>query len=499
MKRTVLLVILLATIFTAIFYHQDIGLNLLIYNLLIIGFVIWQKPEFGFMGWMITAGALVTAVFTVVHSSGFVIAMNYISLLLLGGAMVFPQARSLFTFFATAIPKFIAAPILLLRSLINEPGKTGKTGRFFLALFYITVPIVVILIFLLLYQGSNPILNNWTGSFATTILSWMENFLNNLNHEMIALFIFGTWLALFFLYKGIHEFISPWDQQSSDFIELGEKSGSENPMKVNRRMFLRSSLALLIGLNLLILIQNILDIRWIWFGFTWNGEYLREFVHGGTYLLILSLLTSVGLTLIIFFNPLEKEKSSVWIRRMGYLWMAQNLILALSVGFRVYWYIHYFALAYLRIGVLIFLLITILGLIVMILKIRDNRSLFNVHRLILAGGYSILILASLFNWDTIIARYNFSHYKQSFVHLDWICTLSDKTLPDLDKSPEFLREVRQCQDQQFSFEMTYMSPEKYLEIIAKRKSEFREKMAERSILSWNLAESRAMKKLDAGK
>jgi hypothetical protein len=122
-----------------------------------------------------------------------------------------------------------------------------------------------------------------------------------------------------------------------------------------------------------------------------------------------------------------------------------------------------------------------------------------VHRLILAGGYSILIVASLFNWDTIIARYNFSHYKQSFVHLDWLCTLSDKALPELDKSPEFLREVRQCQDQQFSFEMAYMSPDKYLEIIAKRKLEFRKKMEGRSILSWNLAESGAMKKIDSEK
>jgi hypothetical protein len=341
--------------------------------------------------------------------------------------------------------------------------------------------------------------NNWAGSFASSLLSWLENFLNNLNHEMIALFILGTWLALFFLYKGIHLFISPWDQQSSDFIGSTENSEVNQPAESTRHMFLRSSLALLVGLNLLILIQNILDIRWIWFGFTWNGEYLRDFVHGGTYLLILSLLTSVALTLVIFFKPLERGFSGTWIKRMGYLWMAQNLVLALSVGFRVYWYIHYFALAYLRIGVIIFLLITILGLIVMILKIRDQRSLFNVHRLVLAGGYSILILASLFNWDTIIARYNFSHYQQSFVHLDWLSTLSHKALPELDKSPEFLREVRQCQDQQFSFEMDYMSPDKYREIIAKRKSEFRKKMEERSFLSWNLAESRAMKKLEAGK
>jgi hypothetical protein len=101
------------------------------------------------------------------------------------------------------------------------------------------------------------------------------------------------------------------------------------------------------------------------------------------------------------------------------------------------------------------------------------------------------------NWDNVIAKYNFSHYERSFVHLDWLCTLSDKALPELDKSPEFLSKVRQVQDVRFSFGREYMEPAMYYNIIQFREKTFLENMQKRSFLSWNLADAMAAKKLRA--
>ena len=183
------------------------------------------------------------------------------------------------------------------------------------------------------------------------------------------------------------------------------------------------------------------------------------------------------------------------LKRLSYAWIIQNMILAISVGFRVYWYIYYFALAYLRIGVIIFLVITVIGLITILIKVRSGKSFFYLFRVNTLSIFIVLTLSSLVNWDNVIAKYNFSHFERSFVHLDWLCTLSDKALPILDKSPEFLSQVKQTQDVRFSFEMKYMEPKMYRNIIQLRKKMFLEDMEKRSFLSWNLADAMAERKL----
>jgi hypothetical protein len=109
-------------------------------------------------------------------------------------------------------------------------------------------------------------------------------------------------------------------------------------------------------------------------------------------------------------------------------------------------------------------------------------------------------MTSLVNWDGVIARYNFSHYQHAFVHLDWLCTLSDKALPSLDKSKEELSQIRQIQDKNFEFDNKYMSPDMYYEVIQQRKKGFVRDYEQRSFLSFNLCDYQAFLSLNpAGK
>ena len=101
---------------------------------------------------------------------------------------------------------------------------------------------------------------------------------------------------------------------------------------------------------------------------------------------------------------------------------------------------------------------------------------------------------TLFNWDVIIAKYNFNHYKTSFVHLDFLSGLSDKALPYLEVSKENLKEISAEQQDQFSssFSRTYyVKPDDYYEHIQWRKDRFLREWPERSWLSWDFADQRA--------
>ncbi|HRZ76729.1 MAG TPA: DUF4173 domain-containing protein, partial [Bacteroidales bacterium] len=257
------------------------------------------------------------------------------------------------------------------------------------------------------------------------------------------------------------------------------------------------AMGLLIVLNTLILLLNILDVRWVWLGFEWNGEYLRQFVHEGTWLLILSIVFSVLIVLYFFRGALNFSVRALWFKRLALLFLAQNAFLVLSVGMRNYWYIHYFALAYKRIAVILFLLLALYGLYTVAMKVKERRSLHYLLRRNSLAMMVLLVLASLLNWDNLIARYNVRHADRAFLHLDFMATLPDRSLPLLDIPPAALERIHARQVVLFPFtgRTYYMDPEEYTLRIKKRKAEFIERWESTGWLSWNYAEYRAYRRL----
>lgn len=120
----------------------------------------------------------------------------------------------------------------------------------------------------------------------------------------------------------------------------------------------------------------------------------------------------------------------------------------------------------------------------------------------------ILLLSSFFNWDRIIAKYNFSKAEKSFVHLNYLATLSDTALPYLDHPIEEVKEMDSDQMKSFNpyssigssssfslYRNLYMSPEDYIEVINSRKKEFIQRWKKKSWLEWNVAEQKAFDEL----
>jgi hypothetical protein len=138
---------------------------------------------------------------------------------------------------------------------------------------------------------------------------------------------------------------------------------------------------------------------------------------------------------------------------------------------------------------------TLYGLYTVFIKVNKIKSSFYLFRRNFSACLIVLLISSFVNWDTLIAGYNFKHANESFLHLDFMSTLSDKTLPYLDKSTEELRLINKNQQQKFPFEQKYMSIHEYRHIINTRKSEFIEESESKSFLSWSYPEYKAYRKL----
>ena len=192
----------------------------------------------------------------------------------------------------------------------------------------------------------------------------------------------------------------------------------------------RTAVVLVFLMNVLLMVVNYTDIRFVWLDFQpGNNSSLSQFVHEGTYLLILSILLSQGLIIYYFRGNLNFFKSNTLFRFLSNAWMFQNVILTVSVGVRNWHYIQHFALAYKRIGVFVFLCLVVFGLITMIVKINKRKTGYFLLRTNTWAAYAMMILISCFNWDQWIIQYNLKGGHKNGFDIDFCSELSDKTLP----------------------------------------------------------------------
>ena len=487
--KSLLLWFFLTVVFTLLFYRQSIGLNLLIYELLVL-FSLRQK--FGCFIQPVYAKVLVfsyltTLIAVVLVNSMLAIVVNLVFLLLLVAYLSQGQEANLFGAALSVARNGIMAPFSGIKAIGNEmySKKAGKGLQLIYFLIVLIVGVIVLLLFALIYATASPWFEKLSGSFIQLISDWLEVY----DPEWIPLTVLGFLLASYVLFSGKESFITQINEQPENvtFSDRQLSGAILNGVKL-----------VLMLLNVLLAIVNWLDLKNVWLFFEWNGGFLKQFVHEGTFLLLLSVALA-SLVLLVIYS--ERSRSLQYDRVVKYLasaWIIQNAFLVLSVGMRNYWYMSYFALAYRRIAVVFVLILILVGLVLLYQKIHKARSVFWLIRQSSLVFFVVLALAALPDWDSLIARYNLKNYERSFVHFDFLIDLPDRTLDDMNLSLAELEKIDTAQKQLFFLEGEYMQGNEFYNELQKRKAKFYRRHENKSILSWNLADHLAAQRLKAG-
>jgi hypothetical protein len=401
-------IIIGAILFNTIFWQEMMGINTLILAVFLIGALwIFNKESFSERRVQIaTGGVLVSAILVVFHNSLFAKWIHILTIPILVG---FVQVRTL-RFIGLALSLYVAnmleTPrhfIKMLKSLPILRGQQGLIKNLRFALF----PVLILPIFYAIYYMANPNFAQVANSFWNTVF---EIFTFDWNIARVSFFLLGFVLIGAALWKHSMTDLEEIEKEGPDALNAdafqdGEQS-SLFDMTTDDRF--RNGITLLASLNALILLNNILDFQYVWLGGAsirspWE---LKQYVHEGTYLLIFGILLAIAVLTYLFRGALNFHEKSKILRGLGVAWLAQNTFLALSVGCRNWQYIDYCGLAYKRIGVFIFLLLTLFGLFFMYLKIKEKRSFFFVMRRFGWAVYGVLLAACFINWDVFITRYN---------------------------------------------------------------------------------------------
>lgn len=484
--------------FSCLFYQQSAGINLLIFNLLLIVFSGTTQPDLlKKRNWqMAVLGAVISSAMTVLHNSDLAVVANLTSLILLTG-ISFNPATSLYVL---AIHGFISLFVPFFTNIIqyivqlSDPKIPTKKGAFSFrtASIYI-IPLTITLVFYGLYASANPVFAN---------LIKIPSI--NISFSLVS-FTFLGWVILsgFFSPFG-NENLVKWDTSKTDILSRIRLKMKRHFEITALKLENKKGVIMLVMLNILLLIFNVFDFSFILSGKKLpDGMDYSEYVHQGINTLIFSILLAISIILYYFRGNQNFYQNNQWLVRLTYLWIFQNGLLLLGIIHKNQIYIEEFGLTYKRIGVYVYLLMTFAGLLTTFWKVRELKSVWFLFRKNTMVAYSLLIISSFINWDSLIAKYNINTAK----HLDvaYLLNLSDTILPELQsllKNPNIslstsVRDYTQNSSTVDYYRSTPIITER--QFIENQIIDFKEKYKNKEWQSWNYDDLRVFKAINQEK
>ncbi|MGB5976505.1 MAG: DUF4173 domain-containing protein, partial [Cyclobacteriaceae bacterium] len=372
----------------------------------------------------ITLGATILAALAIAAGYSSYAVMTFLILMLATiGTLAFSQAplpASLIHGVYTLITSHLV--------ILTDNRQRISSGKAMRVLKVSMVPVLVAIAFFLMYYLGNPafaaLMNNFTpgapGAFFWFCL-WS------------GVFLFGTfyinenWAGML-LEKKLPDYLSR-DNMRSNPVKTRIQGLCTGVRKENQRALLTLGL-----LNGLILLVNLTDLYYISGGTLPDDLTHSEYVHQGIYTLILSLVLAISLILFYFRGSLNFFSPARHTFFLTIAWLFQNGILALLCAYRNLLYVEEYGLTHKRIGVWVYIVLVLAGLLITYLKVSRKLSLWHLIKLNSTIAIGLFLCMSFFNWDGFIAHYNLYHARRT--DFDYLMTLSDTALPVMDEFEE---------------------------------------------------------------
>ncbi|MEO6254678.1 MAG: DUF4173 domain-containing protein [Ferruginibacter sp.] len=499
-------------LFNIIFWQEKMAVNALLFDAFILLSVFnlypaaFTKPA---MKWLLLAHIVALATL-IIHNTVLSKLAFSVTLLLV---VVFTQFlhRSVWYAAASAIGNYV----LFVFSFVEDISQVKKAGIRSLgikkAIRFLIIPLMIAAVFFLIYALSNNVFKDVVSSVATALERFVTRYLNWFNWERFGFLLFGLFITGGLLLKMRSNYFS-----EKEFAKHNDLWRSKNNLTRWKKTVMFDVLTLFMGrfangimglrnensvgiislvmLNVLLFCINAIDITYVWFGFSYTANLnLKDYVHEGTGMLIFSIVLAMMVLLFFFRGNLNFYKKNKWLRYGAYAWIFQNVVLVVSVLFRDYYYIAHMGLAYKRIGVLVFLLMVLMGLTTIFIKIHQRKTAYYLWRVNGWVAIILLVAGSCVHWDETIASYNLAHKNTIPVDVKFLLTLSDKTLPLLEKNQDVLEENKPAVSGEGEYlYRSALSPRAVFEV---RKKEFFEAQENYSWLSWNVSDSYIKKHL----
>jgi hypothetical protein len=468
-----------AAVYYYLFWQSPSGLNSLIFSLFLLAVLgLTQAEKLQSRGALLAICAtIISAGLVAWHNSALTKIGHSFSFLILIGFLQKMELRFIWYAFLLAMVGFMEGPKRIYEEFMSSNLNHGRYKEIFRWLKLTLVPLALGFVFFVIYYAANA-------QFAALIDRFTAALSFNVSFDWLIargiFFFIGILIFSALILKSSYAHL--FKQLSFKLI----RRRSKNPLNLK---ISNSSIALkneyrvgliTIGLlNGLLFIVNMTDLRYVWVEYEdTTPQMLSQYVHEGTYLLIIAILLAMVVLLYFFRKNLNFYPENDHLKHLANLWIIQNGVLALSVAMRNYHYIHEFGLAYKRLGVIWFLVLTIVGLLSFHQKIAGRK---NINYLLHINGwalYASIMLFSLINWDLVITKYNLSMENKGNLDIQFLTEdVSDKNLYLL-------------LEHKYELGLNSTPPAPLNELLEQKQTAFENKVKNRSWKSWNWSDQR---------
>jgi hypothetical protein len=408
MKRNDIPILLSTAAFSFLFYKQSAGFNYFLFNSILIALLLVRDFSLMRSRTFLAAavGCIVSSFFVFWYDTTLPFVAYMISLVLLGGVSFDRESSFIISCFHSLYSIIGSVIFLGVETFqgINSPqvdkGRANVVNKIALAI----VPVIIFIVFFFIYRSSNPI---------------FDQFASRINFDFISVgwcfFTLGGFLLMYGFFKQrVIEYFQKSDHDTPDELQAISLDDhiKDSPISVSNLVY--TGVLLLILLNVLLAFVNGLDIYYL--GIIHRipqGITYAQYLHNGTNSLIASIILAVAVILFYFKGYLNFYEGNKILKTLAYVWIAQNIILVLSTAFRNTQYISDYGLTHKRIGVYVYLILCIAGLVTTFLKIQQSKNNWFLFRKNAWIGYVLMIVACPFDWNSIITTFDIDHFQSN--------------------------------------------------------------------------------------
>ena len=168
--------------------------------------------------------------------------------------------------------------------------------------------------------------------------------------------------------------------------------------------------AVLVAVNALFCFVNTIDVVFLWRrGRLPEGVNHTEFVHEGVWSLIAAVVVS-ALVIAGLFQQEERVVVKRWLKSLGHLWVAQNILLIGGVFLRLKYYVDEFQLTEKRVYVGCFLLLVCAGFVFLAWFVERRRSFNWLLGRNAWATFALFFILQFPDVGAYVARYNVAQW-----------------------------------------------------------------------------------------
>ena len=314
-----LAIIIASLLFSILFYDRSIGLNVTIFSLITIVFlVIYNSEKFKNKTTLLhTIAYVLSAIFVFVNHSSLTVIANCAAFFTLVGT-VSQSSNSIYVQWFNGIYTTVAG--FFHRNLDKNEDAQKVDWKKDIDLLHwaklIGIPLVFVIVFILLYKNGNPIFNDLVSQI---------NF-DFINIQWVLFTVLG-----YYLFSNISKPIQVEPATSLDLKTENELYQSDNFSEEKLKKEKQLGTTLLGLLNALLVFYIITDVMSLSSIETSKASELSNHVHSGINTLIASIIIAIGIILYFFRGNLNFYTENRTLKNIAFSWIILNVILIVFI------------------------------------------------------------------------------------------------------------------------------------------------------------------------